>query len=71
MNNKDLTGKMAIFEEAKPTEKAGQFSKEQLLSAERFKGKRDILNALLSDDKQYTAEAAEEKIAKYMKGKVK
>lgn len=47
------------------------FSKEQLLMAERFQGRRDILNALLSPDKQYTVETVEQEILKYMKGQVK
>lgn len=47
------------------------FSKEQLLTAERFQGRKDILNALLSPDKEYTVEAVEQKISKYMKGQVK
>ena len=47
------------------------FSKEQLLAAERFQGRKDIVNALLSPDKQYTVEAVEGMIEKYMKGQVK
>lgn len=47
------------------------FSKEQLLAAERFQEKKDIVNALLSPDKQYTVEAVEQMIEKYMKGQVK
>lgn len=47
------------------------FSKEQLLAAERFQERKDIVNALLSPDKQYTVEAVEQKIEKYMKGQVK
>lgn len=47
------------------------FSKEQLLAAERFQERKDIVNALLSTDKQYTVEAVEQMIEKYMKGQVK
>lgn len=47
------------------------FSKEQLLAAERFQERKDIVNALLSPDKQYTIEAVEQMIEKYMKGQVK
>lgn len=47
------------------------FSKEQLLAAERFQGRKDIVNTLLSPDKQYTVEAVEQEISKYMKGQVK
>lgn len=47
------------------------FSKEQLLAAERFQDRKDIVNTLLSPDKQYTVEAVEQEISKYMKGQVK
>lgn len=47
------------------------FSKEQLLAAERFQERKDIVNALLSLDKQYTVETVEQMIEKYMKGQVK
>lgn len=47
------------------------FSKEQLLAAERFQERKDIVNALLSPDKEYTVEAVEQMIDKYMKGRVK
>lgn len=47
------------------------FSKEQLLAAERFQERKDIVNALLPPDKQYTVEAVEQMIEKYMKGQVK
>lgn len=47
-----------------------QFSKEQLLASERFRNKRDILEALLDAGEFYTVKAVEEKIQSYMKGKV-
>lgn len=47
------------------------FSKEQLLAAERFQDRKDIVNALLSSDKQYTVETVEQMIEKYMKGQVR
>lgn len=47
------------------------FSKEQLLAAECFQERKDIVNALLSPDKQYTVETVEQMIEKYMKGQVK
>lgn len=58
-------------EKAVATEIENKFSKEQLLSAERFQDRKDIVNALLSPDEQYTVETVEEMIEKYMKGKVK
>lgn len=47
------------------------FTKEQLIASERFRGRKDIINALLAPDKRYTAETAEKMIDTYMKGKVK
>ena len=47
------------------------FSTEQLLSAERFRDRRDILTALLEPGRQYTLKSVEELIEKYMKGQVK
>jgi hypothetical protein len=57
---------------AKEAEKVeSKFSKNQLLAAKRFSGKRDILEALLSDDETYTVKTVEQMIEDYMKGKVK
>lgn len=56
---------------SKPEKVENKFSKEQLLAAERFQGRKDIVNTLLSPDKQYTVEAVEQEISKYMKGQVK
>ncbi len=52
-------------------EAATKFTKSQLISSKRFCDRRDILNALLKDDKEYTVEAVEQEILKYMKGKVR
>lgn len=48
-----------------------KFSKQQILSAERFQKDRDLVNALLVPDGQYTVEAVEQMIEAYRKGKVK
>jgi hypothetical protein len=56
---------------SKPEKIEKLFSKEQLLAAERFQERKDIVNALLPPDKQYTVEAVEQMIEKYMKGQVK
>lgn len=57
---------------AKEAEKVEvKFSKNQLLAAKRFSGKRDILEALLSDDETYTVKTVEQMIEDFMKGKVK
>ena len=67
-NKKPESNAEAEFEQSKTESK---FSKEQLLAAERFRGKRDLLNALLSPGESYTVKDAEQKISSYMKGKVK
>ena len=56
---------------SEPSKIESLFSKEQLLAAERFQDRKDIVNTLLSPDKQYTVEAVEQEILKYMKGQVK
>lgn len=58
----------------KPAEKAVQepmFSKDSLVSCERFYKRRDLLSALLDDGKEYTIAEVEKMIDDYMKGKVK
>ncbi len=52
-------------------EAENKFSKEQLAASERFRERRDILEALLVDGELYTVKAVEEKIENYMKGRVK
>lgn len=47
-----------------------KFSKEQLVHSDRFARRRDLLNALLRDDKLYTITEAETMIQQYLKGKV-
>lgn len=58
-----------VLEEAVNAE--NKFSKEQLLTSKRFRDRKDIVNALLSNEQLYTVKSVEEKIANYMKGKVK
>ena len=50
--------------------KAAVFSKELLLAAERFRGRRDIVNALLAEGGQYTIAEVEQLIEKYMRSKI-
>lgn len=66
---------MAVKKQTKPTvskpKVENKFSKEQLLAAAHFQDRKDILNTLLSPDKQHTVEAVDQMIEKYMKGQVK
>lgn len=60
------------MDKAETPEKAGGlFGKEQLLAAKRFQNRRDIVNALLQSDKQYTIAEVEKMIANYMQCLVK
>lgn len=63
---KKTTKTAAKYEKAE-----SEFSKEQLLAADRFRTRRDILTALLAPDKTYTVGAAEQMIENYLKGQVK
>lgn len=46
-------------------------SKEQLLRSNRYAHRRDLIGALLEDDKQYTLAEVDTAIDNFMKGKVK
>lgn len=58
--------------EAEPEEDESvpKFSKEQLLKSNWYSHRRDVLMALLDDDKQYSHAAVDRLIGKFMKGKV-
>lgn len=47
-----------------------KFTKEQLVSSEKFREDRDILEAVLTED-IYTVSEAEKKVSGYKKGRVK
>lgn len=46
------------------------FTKEQILASGKYSDKRDVLGALLCDNKVYTDEQISSEINKFMKGKV-
>lgn len=46
------------------------FSKEQILKSNRFKNKRDVLNALLKDDKRYKLSDVESKLKEFLNKEV-
>lgn len=48
-----------------------EFSKEQILNSARYIGNRDLVDALLEDEKSYSYEMVENLMEKYRKGKVK
>lgn len=63
---------MAVKKKAASAEKKKEvFTFEQLLAAERFRNRRDVLKAVLSDRKKYSISDVEKKVEEFMKGKVK
>jgi len=51
--------------------KDATFSKEQILSSKNFRDRKDLLNVLLKDDKEYSIKEVEQQIDGFMKRKVK
>lgn len=74
---------MAIKEKAKETkatakhvekvvkEVTTKFSKQQLLKSKKYSNRRDALNALLKDDKQYTLDQVDRLLEDFYKGGTK
>ena len=56
---------------AKSEQTEQMFSKEQILASARFANRRDLVDALLDEDKSYTIETVDNLVEKYMKGQVK
>lgn len=48
-----------------------KFSKEQILASMKYSNRRDVLVAILDDNKSYTLEQVDSLVDKFMKGKVK
>lgn len=53
------------------TPEAPAFSKEQLLTFGRYRGRRDLLGVLLEDGRRYTYTEVDALVETFMKGKVK
>lgn len=51
--------------------KEQKFSKEQILSSKKYRDRKDLTNALLTDGGMYTFTDVDERIDRYLKGKVK
>ena len=48
-----------------------RYGKEQLVRSHRYRGQRDLLEALLKPDREYTLREVAAALAKYRKGKVR
>lgn len=66
---KTTTGTAARSEQTEPM--LPMFSKEQILASARFANRRDLVDALLDEDKSYTMKTVDNLVEKYMKGQVK
>ena len=64
---------MAKNETAAPVKAAPEavYTREQVMSSQRYANRRDLVSVLLEDGKQYTLAEVDEKIEAFKKGKVK
>lgn len=67
MANKTKSADVEIVEEVAVV----TFSKEKILSAKRYRNRKDILGALLEDGKEYSFDQVDALMDDFMKGKVK
>ena len=47
-----------------------RYGKEQILDSRRYRGQRDLVNALLKEGKQYSPEEVDSLLEEYLKGRV-
>lgn len=66
-----MNRQMATEKKEPISEEQTRFTKEQIVGSEKFRGQRDLLNALLSDEKSYTAGEVRALADNYLKGMVK
>lgn len=59
------------MKEKSESKQAIRWSKAQIMASSKFAHQRDVLNAVLVDDQEYTVAEAEDLIDNYMKGGVK
>lgn len=57
--------------EAKVQMSEPQFGKEQIVASDKYRSQRDLVDALLEEDKKYTIATVDSLIEKYKKGQVK
>lgn len=57
-------------EKTKEKVEDNKFTKNQLISSNIFKNNKDVLSVLVNDDEKLSITEAQERIKKFMKGKV-
>lgn len=60
-----------IQETQEPTQTEETYTKEAILRAKEYSTKKDLVNALLEDDKKYTIKQVDSIINNYLKGVIK
>lgn len=63
--------KTAKVQANEQTTKLVQFSKAQILASAKFTNRRDLVDALLAENSNYTMEQVDKLVSDYMKGQVK
>lgn len=61
---------MAARRKVTAAAEAAVFTKENILTMERYSNRRDLLTALLDEQKKYTLEEVDVQIETFLKGKV-
>lgn len=65
-----MSSKMKSVDEAVEVVEQVQFPKEQILSANKYSNRKDILGVLLEDGKEYSFDQVDALMDDFMKGKV-
>lgn len=65
------TKEKSVKETMKKTREVKMYTKTEILSSERYRGRRDVLDALLQREKSYALTEVEELMRDFLKGKVK
>lgn len=60
-----------MSKKAKVNKTENQFTKQQVLASKKLSYSRDLLNAILQENKTYTLKEVDEEVNKFLKGKVK
>lgn len=62
---------MAVKKKDEAAKADQTFALGQMLASKKFNSRKDLLKAVLSENKRYSISEAEKKIEEFMKGKVK
>lgn len=66
----NMSNKIKSVDEAVEVVEQVQFPKEQILSANKYSNRKDILGVLLEDGKEYSFDQVDALMDDFMKGKV-